>query len=69
LLQFRPSEANHRRISERIAGQHDGTLSAEEASEPDDFSLPKNGSVRISLTLTSVRPRNIEQAGASAYRT
>jgi hypothetical protein len=37
LLQFRPSEANQRRLSELIALQRDGTLSAEEASELDDF--------------------------------
>ena len=36
-LQFRPSEANQRRVSELIEGQHNGTLSAEEASELDDF--------------------------------
>ena len=37
LLQFRPSEANQSRVSELIEGQHKGTLSAEETSEPDDF--------------------------------
>jgi hypothetical protein len=29
LLQFRPSEANQRRVSELIEGQHKGTLSPE----------------------------------------
>jgi hypothetical protein len=37
LLQFRPSEDNQRRVSELIEGQHDGTLSGEEASELEDF--------------------------------
>ena len=37
LLQFRPSEANQRRVSELIEGQHKGMLSAEESSELDDF--------------------------------
>jgi len=37
LLQFRPSEANQRRVSELIEGRHNGTLSAEETSELDDF--------------------------------
>ena len=36
VLRFRPSEANQHRVSELIARQHDGTLSAEEASELDD---------------------------------
>jgi hypothetical protein len=37
LLHFRRSEASQRRVAELIARQHDGTLSAEEASELDDF--------------------------------
>jgi hypothetical protein len=37
LLRFRPSEANQRRVSQLIEGQHTGTLSAEETSELDDF--------------------------------
>jgi hypothetical protein len=37
LLKFRPSEANQRRVSQLIEGQHKGTLSAEEACELDDF--------------------------------
>jgi hypothetical protein len=37
LLEFRPSEDNQRRVSDLIEGQHNGTLSTEEASELDDF--------------------------------
>jgi hypothetical protein len=37
LLKFRPSRANQRRVSELIEGQQNGTLSAEETSELDDF--------------------------------
>ena len=37
LLHFRPSESNQRRVSELIEGQQNGTLSAEETSELDDF--------------------------------
>jgi hypothetical protein len=37
MLQFRPSEANQRRVSELIERQHNGELSAEEVSELDDF--------------------------------
>ena len=37
LLQFRPSEANQRRVSELIESDHNGTLSPEETSELDDF--------------------------------
>jgi len=37
LLNFRPSEDNQRRVSELIEGQHNGSLSGEEAAELDDF--------------------------------
>jgi hypothetical protein len=37
LLQFQPSEANQRRVTELIEGQHNGTLSAEEASELNEY--------------------------------
>jgi len=37
LSQFRPSEASQRRVSELVDRQHDGSLSAEEASELEDF--------------------------------
>ena len=37
LLQFRPSEADQRRVSELIEGKHNGTLSDQEISELDDF--------------------------------
>jgi hypothetical protein len=37
LLRFRPSEASQRRVSELIESRHNGTLSAEEISELDEF--------------------------------
>ncbi|MGD1070630.1 MAG: hypothetical protein ABSB15_10865 [Bryobacteraceae bacterium] len=37
MLQFRPSEVAQHRLAELIEGQDNGTLSAEETSELDDF--------------------------------
>ena len=37
LLRFRPSEEVQRRVSDLIAGRHNGVLSDEEESELEDF--------------------------------
>jgi hypothetical protein len=37
LLEFRPSEANQQRVSQLIESKHEGTLSAEESAELDEF--------------------------------
>ena len=37
LLQFRPSESNQRRVAELVEGGKEGTLSAEETAELEDF--------------------------------
>lgn len=37
LLQFRPSEANQKRVSDLIAREHAGTLSPDESSELSEF--------------------------------